>query len=291
MNAKDKEATIKEKMEQIVKEVKERAAKKQAARDSEQEAEQETDSSEQKIEKREQLKQRAETKAITATKATKEKKEEITKEKAKQAPKLTKESAKKLLIPAEDYKNAAAIFGTKVITGYMEEYVYKRRADGLAIINVEKTDAKIQAASNFLAQFDAKDILVFCKREAGWKAAEKFQEITGARVFIRRYPSGNITNPGLPDFFEPKVLLVIDPWIDKNAIFDAMRIGIPVISLCDTNNVTNNVDLVVPCNNKTKTSIGLVFYLITKGYAKAKGLPFKAKLEDFGGNGEDGESK
>lgn len=188
---------------------------------------------------------------------------------------------KKLLISAEEYKAASVIVGTKVITGYMEQYVYKRRADGLAIIDVEKTDQKIQAAASFLAQFEPKDILAFCKREAGWQPLEKFGEVTGARVFIRRYPAGTITNPSLITFFEPKVLMTVDPWIDKNAIFDAQRIGIPVLSICDTNNVTNNLDLVIPANNKTKSSIAIVFYLIAKGYTKARGLPFKAKIEDF----------
>lgn len=196
--------------------------------------------------------------------------------------KVIKEKAKKLLIPTEDYKRAAVIIGTKVITGYMEQYVYKRRADGLAIIDVEKTDAKIQNAINFLIQFEPKDILVFCKREAGWKAVDQLGKTIGVRAFVRRYPAGTITNPTLPDFFEPKILLVVDPWIDKNALNDAVRIGIPVISICDTNNVTNNLDLVIPANNKTASSIGLIFYLIAKSYAKAKGLPFEAELEDFG---------
>ncbi len=192
-----------------------------------------------------------------------------------------KAKEKKLLVSAEDYKKASVIVGTKIITGYMEQYVYKRRADGLAIIDVEKTDEKIQAAINFLAQFEPKDILAFCKREAGWRAVDKFGEVTGARVFVRRYPAGVITNPSLPNFFEPRVLFTVDPWIDKNAIFDALRIGIPVLSICDTNNVTNNLDLVIPANNKTKSSIALIFFLIAKGYAKARDLPFKAKIEDF----------
>ena len=206
---------------------------------------------------------------------------ELAKESRKEtASARTKERTKekKLLISAEEYKAASVIVGTKVITGYMEQYVYKRRADGLAIIDVEKTDHKIQAAANFLAQFEPKDILAFCKREAGWKPLEKFGEVTGARVFIRRYPAGTITNPTLPTFFEPKVLITVDPWIDKNAIFDAQRIGIPVLSICDTNNVTNNLDLVIPANNKTKSSIAIIFYLIAKGYAKARGLPFKEYL-------------
>jgi len=234
---------------------------------------------------------------MKTTQEKKEEKEQVEKspeEKEKETKKIKedaeeiilKDKTKKLLVSAEDYKKSAVIFGTKIITGYMEEYVYKRRADGLAIIDVEKTDEKIQAVINFLSQYEPKDILIFCKREVGWKAAAKFSEIIGTKVFIRRYPAGIITNSSLPDFFEPKILLVVDPWIDKNAIFDALRIGIPIISLCDTNNVTNNIDLIIPANNKAKTSLALIFYLLTKGVAKAKNIEFKAKLEDFGADSE-----
>ena len=85
---------------------------------------------------------------------------------------------------------------------------------------------------------------------------------------------------------EKKILLVTDPWPDKNAVEDAGRVGIPVIGLCDTNNQANNVDLVVPCNNKGKKSLGLFFYILTKEYMKLKKLikndeEFRATVEDF----------
>src|SRR3989344_3281925 len=75
-------------------------------------------------------------------------------------------------------------------------------------------------------------------------------------------------------------------WPDKNAIDDAVRVGIPVIALCDTNNQSNNIDLVVPCNNKGKKSVGLLFYLIAKEYMLKRGLlagaeEMPAKLDEF----------
>ena len=110
--------------------------------------------------------------------------------------------------------------------------------------------------------------------------------MTGINVITGRYPPGILTNPNLETFTEPKIIMVCDPWTDKNAVGDAIRVGVPVIALCDTNNQSNKIDLVVPCNNKGKKSIGLVFYLIAREYMKKKGLlkgdeKMDAKIEDF----------
>ena len=67
-------------------------------------------------------------------------------------------------------------------------------------------------------------------------------------------------------------MIVVDPWPDKNAIMDAVKVGIPVIALCDTNNDANFIDMVVPCNNKGKKSLGLFFWVLSREYLKAKGL-------------------
>jgi small subunit ribosomal protein S2 len=46
----------------------------------------------------------------------------------------------------------------------------------------------------------------------------------------------------------------------------------PVLALCDTNNQANNIDFVIPCNNKGKKSLGLIFYILAKEYMKRRGL-------------------
>jgi small subunit ribosomal protein S2 len=111
-----------------------------------------------------------------------------------------------------------------------------------------------------------------------------FGKLTGARVYAGRYPPGILTNPNLENYFEPKILLVTDSWPDRNAINDALSIGIPIIALCDTNNQANNIDLVIPCNNKGKKSLGLFFWILTREFLKRKGQlkgEFKEKIEDF----------
>lgn len=191
-----------------------------------------------------------------------------------------------LLVALDHYLKVGFHIGTKIRTKYMEPFIYKVRNDGLSVLNVKKIDERVAIATKFVSQFEAKDILVVCRRENGWKAAQLFSKLTGIRALAGRYRPGLLTNPGLDTFTEAKLLIVVDPWPDKNAIMDAVKVGIPVIALCDTNNESNFIDLVVPCNNKGKKSLGLFFWVLAREYLKNKGLikseeEMKATLEDF----------
>jgi len=192
----------------------------------------------------------------------------------------------KFLVPQDQYLKAGIHIGTKFRTKYMEHFIYKTRPDGLSVLNLQKIDERIEIAANLLAQYDAKDILVVSRRENGWKSVRMFGELTGAKVYAGRYPPGILTNPNLDNYYEPKILLVTDSWPDRNAINDAMNIGIPVIALCDTNNQSNNIDLVVPCNNKGKKSLGLFFWILTREFLRRKGIlkpneELKESVDDF----------
>ncbi|MFH0752414.1 MAG: 30S ribosomal protein S2 [archaeon] len=191
------------------------------------------------------------------------------------------------LIPLEDYLKVGLHIGTKFRTKYMDPFIYKVRPDGLAVLNVKKIDERIAVASKFISQFAPSEILVICRRENGWSAVNKFSDLTGIPVIAGRYRPGSLTNTELEVFKETKMMLIVDPWPDKNAIHDAMLIGLPVVALCDTNNEANNIDLVVPCNNKGRRSLGLLFMVLAREFMKSKGMikedkDFKAELDDFG---------
>jgi len=190
---------------------------------------------------------------------------------------------KETLIPLEDYIKCAVHLGTKVITPHMKKYVYKRRADGLAVINTAIIDEKLRDAINFLIKFESEKIYIACKREAGWSAVRMFEELTGIRAFTKKYPPGVTTNLELEDFFEADLTIICDPWIDKNALFDTARLKKPVLSLCDTNNFTTHITNLIPCNNKAKKSIGCILYILAREYCKAKNKSFNANIEDFTG--------
>ena len=130
------------------------------------------------------------------------------------------------LVPLEKYLKVGIHIGTKMRTKHMVPFIYKVRPDGLAVLNIQEIDKRIRVAINFLAQFEPKDILVVCRRENGWKSVKMFSKFTEIRVITGRYPPGLLTNPNLENFTEAKLLLVTDPWPDKNAVNDASRIGI-----------------------------------------------------------------
>jgi small subunit ribosomal protein S2 len=196
------------------------------------------------------------------------------------------ENNQKFLVPQDTYLKAGIHIGTKFKTKHMGQFIYKTRPDGLSVLNLQKINERIEIAADILSKYEPEDILVVSRRENGWKAVKKFGKVIGAKFFTGRYPPGILTNPDLDNFIEAKIILVTDSWPDRNAINDALKIGIPVIALCDTNNQANNIDLVVPCNNKGKKSLGLLFYILTREYMKKRGIiktdkDFKEKIDDF----------
>ncbi len=191
-----------------------------------------------------------------------------------------------LLIPQEEYLKSGIHIGTKFKTKYMENFIYKTRPDGLSVLNLQRIDERIRIAANLLAQYKPEEILVASRRENSWKAVKAFAKVTGVKFFAGRYPPGVMTNPELKNFIEAKVVLVTDSWPDRNAINDANKIGIPVVALCDTNNHANFIDLVIPCNNKGKKSLGLFFWLLAQEFLKRTGKlgeneKLSESLDDF----------
>src|SRR3989339_448738 len=148
----------------------------------------------------------------------KEKKEEIKDEDKDEE--VSKELIKKvkaqkktdMLIPLEDYVKAGIYLGTKAVTPDMKPFVYRRRADGLAIFNTDLIDAKLKEGIEYLNKFEPEDVILVCKRQAGWKAVKMFSHLTGIKVFTKKYPAGILTNSQLPDFFAKEKYLMEDQY-------------------------------------------------------------------------------
>lgn len=190
------------------------------------------------------------------------------------------------LVPTKVYLKSGIHIGTKFRTQQMMPFIYKTRSDSLSILNLQKIDQRLRVMINMVSQYAPEEILVVSRRENGWKVVQLFGKAVGCKIFAGRYAPGLLTNIALENFMEVKLIIVTDPWPDRNIIKDSLKVGIPIIGLCDTNNQSNNLDLVMPCNNKGRKSLGLVFWILAREYLKKRGViksdsEFKETIETF----------
>jgi len=196
------------------------------------------------------------------------------------------DSGTQLLIPEDVYLTSGVHIGTQQKSADMKEFIFKVRTDGLYVLDVKKTDERLRIAAKFLSRFDPQRILIVSARQYGQKPAKIFGKTIGAMVVAGRFVPGSLTNPILPKFVEPEVLFVTDPAADEQALKEALNVGIPIVGVCDANNETKYVDLVIPSNNKGRRALATIYWLLTREVLKAKGqLPsdedFKMTVEEF----------
>ena len=191
-----------------------------------------------------------------------------------------------LLIPEDIYLTSGVHIGTQRKSADMKEFIFKVRTDGLYVLDVKKTDERIRIAAKFIARFDPPKILIVSARQYGQKPAKVFGKSIGAMVVAGRFVPGSLTNPILPKFTEPEVLFVTDPAADEQALREGVNVGIPIIGICDANNETKYVDLVIPSNNKGRRALATIYWLLTREVLKARGQlasdeDFKMTVEEF----------
>ncbi len=198
-------------------------------------------------------------------------------------------SADKMIVPglSEQALYATGIrIGTPVRTKTMEPFTTRPRPDGLHMIDYTKTLQRIDIAGKFIAHTGAQNTVVYTSREHASVAVEKFCELTGAMQRIGRFMPGTFTNPLFPGHLDAELVVVADPMSDTQAIVEAGSQGVPIIAVCDTDNVTDDIDLVIPGNNRGRKAVAAIFWLLaratlTHAGSLAADQPMKYSIEDF----------
>lgn len=200
------------------------------------------------------------------------------------------------LVDSETYLKSGAHIGTRYKTGDMKRYIFKIRKDGLKVLDVATLDGRVKIAAKFLARFPPEKILLVARKLYAQTPVKIFTQTINAKCVVGRFVPGTITNPKSASFVEPEVVVVAEPEPDGQAIEEARKAYIPVISLASTNNALRNVDLTIPINNKGRKSLALVFWLLAREYLKERGEiksneEFKKTIEDFEYKMQEGEKE
>jgi small subunit ribosomal protein S2 len=176
--------------------------------------------------------------------------------------------------------------GTPVKTKYMMPFIVRANPEGLYILDISKTLSRIEIAAKFISRVDISKVAVTSVREYGKTPVEKFCSLTHARYILGRFMPGTFTNPALPRYMEPQIVIVTDPQADQQAVLEATRAGVPVVAICNSDNVTSKVDLVIPANNRGRKALATVYWLLAREVLKKQGIiksdnEMKIPIEDF----------
>ena len=170
--------------------------------------------------------------------------------------------------------------GTEVKTKFMIPYIIQANPEGLYLFDLDITLSRIQTAARFIKKFDIEKVIVYSGRVYATTPIEKFCELTGAKKMLGRFMPGTLTNPSLPYYSEPLLIIISDPQVDAQAVTEATNAGIPVIGIANTDNVTSKLDLVIPANNRGRKALATVYWLLAREILQDSET-MKYEIEDF----------
>jgi len=176
--------------------------------------------------------------------------------------------------------------GTQVKTKFMRPFITTASPEGLYMLDLDITLEKIKTAAKFINRIGTDNIIVCTGRRYAETPIEKFCEMLDAKKLLGRFMPGTLTNPSLPYYIEPKLVLISDPQVDEQAITEATNAGIPVIGIANTDNITSKLDVIIPANNRGRKALATVYWLLVRQILIERGElkeneSMKYEIDDF----------
>jgi len=154
----------------------------------------------------------------------------------------------------------------------MEQYIFKKRKDGINIINLRKTWEKLVLAARAIAAVEnPQDVFVVSGKPTSQRAVLKFARYVGCSSIAGRYTPGAFTNQIQAQFREPRLLLISDPRAEHQPVTESSYANVPVMAFCNVDSPTKFIDIAIPCNNKSTQSLGLMWYFLAREVLRLRG--------------------
>lgn len=165
-----------------------------------------------------------------------------------------------------------AHMGTKNLTKEMERYVFGKTKEGIHIVNMKMLWQKLMLAARIIVAVEnPQDVCVISARPYDQRAVLKFANHIGCNYIAGRWTPGLLTNQIQKKFMQPRILIITDPRTDHQPVTESSYVNIPVIAFCDTDSPLEHVDVCIPCNNRGRQAIGMMYWFLAREVLRMRG--------------------